>query len=208
MRGFPLLAAALACLTPHIALSQPVPGDGTNTRSGEVIDILVPVLTPEEQAEREACERAKAEAAEQGEILVCAEPVDSSEFFYSGNAEAAEDRYARETMNKGNPQTPDPCGPNCGIFTGVPTVSGLCGFLFNPCPPPPALIIDVTALPQAPAGSDAERVGMGLEPLGNDDSEELDRAMSEFEKKELGLPPVPDFKREEDGGEAARVDPD
>ena len=49
---------------------------------------------------------------------------------------------------------------------------------------------------------------MGLEPLGNDDSEELDRAMSEFEKKELGLPPVPDFKREEDGGEAARVDPD
>lgn len=36
------------------------------------------------------------------------------------------------------------------------------------CPPPPALIIDVEALPQAPAGSDADRIARGLPPIGND----------------------------------------
>jgi hypothetical protein len=48
------------------------------------------------------------------------------------------------------------------------------------CPPPPALIIDVTALPQAPAGSDADRIARGLPPIGNDTG---DRIPTELEKK-------------------------
>src|SRR3546814_8299289 len=74
-----------------------------------------------------------------GEIVVCRSKRDESEFrtLPSGDAQA---RYAQETMNKGNPQTPDVAGE--GIFRGPATVSGLC--ILGPCPQPPALFIDVT----------------------------------------------------------------
>lgn len=99
-----------------------------------------------------------------GEIVVCRRKRDQSEFrtLASENAQA---RYAQETMNKGNHQTPDVAGD--GIFKGPATVSGLC--IIGPCPKPPALFIDVTALPQAPPGSDADRIAHGLPPLGLDD---------------------------------------
>ena len=48
------------------------------------------------------------------------------------------------------------------------------------CPQPPPLIIDVTALPQAPAGSDADRIARGLPPIGNDTG---DRIPTELESK-------------------------
>ncbi|MBA4165187.1 MAG: hypothetical protein C0510_11265 [Erythrobacter sp.] len=101
-----------------------------------------------------------------GEIVVCRRKRDDSEFrtLPSGDAQA---RYAQETMNRGNPQTPDVSGE--GIFKGPATVSGLC--IIGPCPKPPALIIDVTALPQAPPGSDADRIAHGLPPLGLDDDD-------------------------------------
>ena len=58
--------------------------------------------------------------------------------------------------------------------------------------PPPALMIDVEALPQAPEGSDADRIGRGLPPLGRDAEptpEEIARR-----RRALGLdaPPIPD----------------
>src|SRR3546814_13144212 len=58
-----------------------------------------------------------------GEIVVCRRKRDDAEFrtLPSGDAQA---RYAQETMNKGNPQTPDVAGE--GIFRGPATVSGLC----------------------------------------------------------------------------------
>lgn len=161
-------------------------GAQTNPGETETIDILVPVLTPEEQAKRDECARRAAERKDGDEILVCGEDLQSSEFFYSGNLEAAENRYARETMNRGNPQTPDPCGPQCGIFTGPPTVSGLCGFIFNPCPPPPALLIDIQALPAAPVGSDAQRVAEGLPPIDDEDAALEERKA--YEQRILGLP--------------------
>ena len=51
------------------------------------------------------------------------------------------------------------------------------------CPPPPALIIDVTALPQAPAGSDADRIARGLPPLGNDGRKPIATSLEELEKE-------------------------
>lgn len=66
----------------------------------------------------------------------------------------------------------------------IPTTIGagvtITGCIIPPCPPPPALIIDVTALPQAPAGSDAGRIARGLPPIGNDTG---DRIPTELEKK-------------------------
>lgn len=106
-----------------------------------------------------------------GEIVVCRRKRDQSEF-RTLPSEDAQARYAEETMNKGNPQTPDVSGP--GIFKGPATVSGLC--VIGPCPKPPALMIDVTALPQAPPGSDADRIAHGLPPLGLEDEKRFEPA--------------------------------
>lgn len=99
-----------------------------------------------------------------GEIIVCA-PVEDPEKYRIRNRKEAEDDYARRTMNEGANAPPDPCvGPNCGIFTGPATMGGMCGL--NKCPPPPAIMIDLKALPEAPPGSDADRAAQGLPPLG------------------------------------------
>src|SRR3546814_9765087 len=58
-----------------------------------------------------------------GEIVVCRRKRDQSEF-RTLPSEDAQARYAQETMNKGNPQTPDVSGD--GIFKGPATISGLC----------------------------------------------------------------------------------
>lgn len=92
------------------------------------------------------------------EIVVCAEEQEQSQFRIRSDRDA-EDDYARETMNKGDPRAPDVAGP--GIFRG-PATMGFGG------PPPPAYIIDFGDLPDTPPGSDAERVGKGLAPLGNE----------------------------------------
>lgn len=100
-----------------------------------------------------------------GEIVVCAREQEQSQFRVRSDGEAEND-YARETMFAGDPQAPDVAGP--GIFRGPPTVGGLCIPGLQPCPRPPAITVDFAALPEAPPGSDADRIARGLPPLGND----------------------------------------
>jgi hypothetical protein len=83
-------------------------------------------------------------------IVVCAE-LEKQEQFRVRTDEEAENDYARETMNKG--RTPAPNVDGDGIFKGPAT--------FGFPPPPPALIIDLEEIPDAPAGSDAARIGTG-----------------------------------------------
>lgn len=104
-------------------------------------------------------------APQEGDIIVvCAEEQEQSQFRLRDDARA-EDDYARETQFEGDPQAPDVAGP--GIFRGKATVSG-CIKGIN-CPPPPAIDVDFSALPEAPPGSDADRIARGLPPLGQDD---------------------------------------
>lgn len=103
------------------------------------------------------------------EIVVCAEEQEQSQFRLRSD-EQAEDDYARETTRMGPFGLPaglpaDFAGP--GIFRGPPTASGCVPGLTN-CPPPPAYFIDFSQLPEAPPGSDADRVGRGLPPRGDD----------------------------------------
>jgi hypothetical protein len=62
--------------------------------------------------------------------------------------------------------------------------------LLPPCPAGPRLIIDVTAIPPPPAGSDAERVANGLTPL-QDDMAPLSPEERRRKEADLGLPPAP-----------------
>jgi len=109
----------------------------------------------------EDCSAEQEAAIISGEIIVCRRKADQSQYRMSSDDDAA-DRYARETMDQDAPRAPDVAGE--GIFKGPATVSGLC--LIGPCPPPPAYMVDFAALPETPAGSDAERVGQGLAPKG------------------------------------------
>ena len=128
----------------------------------EQIDILVPqkdYLGPLEDcsAEQEA-------ASISGEIVVCRRRRDNGEF--AVDEDSSQQRYAEETMDRGDPRTPDVFGiPNHGVVVAR-------GCFIGPCPPPKALIIDIEALPEAPPGSDADRIARGLAPSGDEGDEE------------------------------------
>ena len=94
----------------------------------------------------------------------------------AGNRSETQKRYAEETAFKGSPGTPNVSGlSDNGRGIGIGGV------------PPPALIIDVEALPDAPEGSDADRIARGLPPLGQD--EELSEEEIRKRREKLGLPP-------------------
>lgn len=147
------------------------------------IDLLIP---PAEEAPLEDCSAEQEAASISGEIIVCRRRSDGSQYGY--DKEAAQNRYARETMNAGDLRTPNVDGP--GIFQGPATVGGICGIGLNPCPPPPAYIIDFSTLPDAPPGSDADRISRGLPPLGRDAATAAAERAARAEQ--LGLPPVDD----------------
>ncbi|MEP6263196.1 MAG: hypothetical protein ABJ057_00380 [Erythrobacter sp.] len=110
----------------------------------------------------EECTEEQEAAIISGEIIVCRRVQDQRRF-RTLDPEGALARFAEETAFSDDPRTPDfisdchdqgwPAG--CVRFGSVPE---------------PALIIDVEALPQAPPGSDADRISRGLPPLGQDDT--------------------------------------
>lgn len=150
----------------------------------EVIDILVPPVDGRiDQRRVEQCESETDASTISGEIIVCRDIVEDNEHYYSGNRDDAQSRYAEETAFAGDLRPPDVAGP--GIFRGPATVGSLCIPGLQKCPPPPALMIDITALPEAPPGSDADRIARGLPPIGNDQGNAAARSDA------LGLPPIP-----------------
>jgi len=133
---------------------------------------------------KECTDRADASTIS-GEIVVCREiTVDNAAL--TGERAESQKRYAEQTAFKGAPPPPD-------LF-GIPDNGG--GISFGRVPPP-ALLIDVAALPKAPAGSDADRIARGLPPLGQDDtlSEEEEKARREAAGITTTLPPRPERKR-------------
>lgn len=151
--------------------------DGATGSPPERIDLTI--TAPPMRSTEEACARQREAAIVTGEIVVCGRE-DVPDQRITSKREA-QDRYAAATAFRDAPATPDVAGP--GIFRGKAT--------FSLPPPVPALIIDVRALPEAPPGSDADRVARGLAPLGGD-GREAPRELTAQERAELGLPePAP-----------------
>lgn len=145
------------------------------------INVLVTVPRGDiNQAQAQECvDRADAGTIS-GEIVVCREIGDDGSNSLSGDREKAQKRYAEETAFKNAPRTPEAFGiPNHGNPIGFGGV------------PPPALMIDVEALPTAPSGSDADRIARGLPPLGQDGelSEEEEKARREAAGIKTTVPP-------------------
>ena len=163
--------AALAFSLPVIAKPQvdPAPKDAGESDTEDpdrvVIDLLAePLAKPSfDAALARQCEEERDAAVISGEIVVCRKLGDDAEV--SGvDSEAAKRRYAERTQG---PSTPDVEGAGGSILyrtegsVFMVTVKTKTGD-----PPPPALIIDVEALPEAPEGADADRVGKGLPAEG------------------------------------------
>ena len=83
------------------------------------------------------------------EIVVCA-PADPEADRYPGR----ESLESVQSTDDGLPRAPD-LRP---VYPGVVVARGC---FFPPCPPPPMVFIDVKALPEAPAGSDADLIAKG-----------------------------------------------
>lgn len=131
------------------------------------LDLTIRQSTPEQSSEKitveEALQRNQAiygpppprrackQNPENTEIVVCAEEEqDQSQFRVQSSAQL--DPTGREGTNDGVPRAPDVAGE--GIFKGKPTIT------FG-SPAPPAIIFDISALPEAPEGSDADRIARG-----------------------------------------------
>ena len=186
--------AALACLAVGMCAAPICAQDDPDARAGSepqgservVIDILVPPPKAEKPtaADIKACEEERDAARLSREIIVCGELNRNTDQWFSGGREAWLRNYARRTQDAGTLPPPDVAG--AGIFRGPPTISGLC--FIPPCPKDPALLIDVEALPQAPDGSDAQRISKGLPPVGNE-GEPAEDDPGRISEEELGLPP-------------------
>ncbi|WP_336979342.1 hypothetical protein [Altererythrobacter fulvus] len=85
----------------------------------------------------------------QSEIVVCARKVDDSQFRVKSTSEL--DPNSKEATDDGLPRAPDVAGD--GIFKGKGMSLG--------GTPDPAYMIDFKLLPDAPEGSDADRIAKG-----------------------------------------------
>lgn len=97
---------------------------------------------------RNACLR----TIRQGEITVCAPDEDKFRI-----PSTADDDPSGAGSNDGRLHAPDVAGD--GIFKGKATMGGMC--MLPPCPPEAAYIIDLSTIPEAPAGSDADKIAKG-----------------------------------------------
>lgn len=161
---------AVLLLGGHIAAAQDRPPNAEQALEDARASYGPPPDTEPCSAEQEA-------AAISGEIVVCARR--PSEEHRLRSSEDARRRYAAATMDAGDPRAPDFAGPPCDT-----SKAGCIGFGWVP---PRAIVIDFAALPEAPPGSDADRIARGLAPLGRDNATVSGQARAE----ELGLPPPP-----------------
>jgi len=154
------------------------------------VDILAAAPDPDTPtaAQQRECDD-EVEASElSGEIVVCRKKVDNSDRFAGSYADWLND-YAERSANLGAPPAPDVDGT--GLPPGMAAIVTINACFIPPCPKPPAVLIDVEALPPAPVGTDADRLAHGLAPRGEDGeytAEEKRRL-----EAELVLPPKPNF---------------
>lgn len=174
-----LLAAAPVLAQDDTAATPPAAAEPAAPPQPRInLMVTVPRGEVNQAQARECVDRADAGTIS-GEIVVCRE-VGSDGTGLTGNRAETQKRYAQETAFKGTPRAPDMFGiPDNGKGIGFGGV------------PPPALMIDVEALPKAPAGSDADRIARGLPPLdeGRELTEEEEKARREAAGIKTTVPP-------------------
>jgi hypothetical protein len=183
---FPVALAALAAVIAVPAAAQDASSVSATPAAEQPpaprprLNLMVTVPRGEvNQAELQQCRDNADAGTVSGEIVVCREG-GSDGTGLTGSRADSQKRYAQETMLNGAPRAPEAFGiANHGNGIGFGKA------------PPPALMVDVAALPKAPAGSDADRIARGLPPLGHDGdlSEEQEKARREAAGIKTTVPP-------------------
>ena len=162
----------------------------------ERIDILAKPVSEEPEYYRDCVDDQDA-AVMTGEIVVCRTRSGDENRLY--DKETAERRHAERTQG----QKPiDLFGiPDHGVVVAR-------GCFIPPCPPPMPILIDIEALPEAPPGSDADRIGRGLAPRGS--GEGAREGATQSNARELGIPPPPgeDAAEEVDANPSGSASPE
>lgn len=151
------------------------------------IDILV---EPPVEADNnyEDCEEDQDAATITGEIIVCRRRSEDENRLY--DKETAERRHAEETAFSADPRTPD-------FIADCQDQGWPVGCVRMGRVPPPVYFVDFEELPDAPPGSDADRIARGLAPRGNQDGRAgavqiAGEPQQQRNADELGLPPPPE----------------
>ncbi len=179
-----IIAAPLAPATAQTVENTETGESAENVAGPDEGTLVIDIKAVQDEVDRdpvlaERCEEIADAARIANEIIVCRDLGETTDG--SWNQEDFIRRYAEATQG---PKTPDVDGS--GLPPGMTPIVEIRGCFIPPCPGEPALLIDVTALPKAPPGSDADRIARGLPPLGP--SGDGGREISE---EELGLPPRP-----------------
>ena len=136
------IALALACLAlPPAALAQ--------NRESELDRRVEDRIAAQKATTDLRDKRCALGNADASEIVVCA-PRDREKDRYPGR----ETLDSVQSTRDGIPRAPD-------FVPKYPGVVVARGCFIPPCPPPPMIFIDVKALPEAPAGSDADLIAKG-----------------------------------------------
>ena len=135
--------------------------DGREPADGRlVIDILAPSSEQERDPVSVQQCRDEADAARiAGEIVVCRSLGESSDGAW--NQQDFERGYAARTQGI---KTPNVDGSGLQLPTEGSVITVTVTVKPRAAPPPP-LMIDIEALPEAPPGSDADRAARGLDPV-------------------------------------------
>ncbi|WP_246543378.1 hypothetical protein [Novosphingobium profundi] len=144
---------ALAALLPSGAFAQ----EGNSAEDAGVSNadraIAENMLGENGRVTRDRSRRTCLRTIRQGEIVVCAP--DEEEFRVESSSDL--DPTGKNATDDGALHTPDVAGG--GIFKGKSTMGGMC--FLGPCPPAQPLIIDLSSIPEAPVGSDADKIAKG-----------------------------------------------
>ena len=127
-------------------LAQELANEGDVPPAAPILDLTV---------HKPGCVRDPATASTDA-IVVCAGPVDQDRYRLYDLDEAT-DRMAERTARSGDPRAPDLRPPPC-----VPSLMSMCMGMGKSLPA--AVLIDFDALPDAPPGSDADRIAQGVAP--------------------------------------------
>jgi hypothetical protein len=145
-----LVAAALIG-SPLLAQAEPPPEDAEDAPL--VIDLMPP---PPTAVQDEECEREADAARITGEIVVCRSLGEEGDGYY--DPQRVEDKIAESTLG---PIAPDVDTSGIQLPTEGSLITVTVTAKFGD-PPEQPLIIDIESLPEAPPGSDADRIAKGL----------------------------------------------
>ena len=182
-----LMAASIAPISPLSSQDEPQATAQQRDDGRVTIDLTQPTPdAPYDAIAAQDCEDEADAARIANEIVVCGNLGETSDGVYDHDDFTR--RYAEATQGM---KTPDVDGT--GLPNGMVPLVTIRGCFIPPCPPPPALIIDVEGLPDAPPGSDADRIARGLPPLGDEGDQGREEEVP-IGEDELGLPERP-FER-------------